>query len=118
MWLMGQQQGRGEALKFILPSRELEINLQPLYRVYDPFFWVFFFLNVSQVLEKRESCRRGGAEKKRVHFQGLFVLVFENVLGKSLNRQRGRSGGQVRRGGRREGLILASKSAAQPSALS
>lgn len=50
MWLMGQQQGRDEALKFILPSRELEINLQPLYRVYDPFFFCFFsfFLNVSQ----------------------------------------------------------------------
>lgn len=44
---MGQQQGRDEALKFILPSRELELNLQPLYRVYDPFFCVFF-LNVSQ----------------------------------------------------------------------
>lgn len=72
------------------------------------------------MLEKSESCHRGGAEKKRVHFQGLFVLFFENVLGagKSLNRQRGRSSGQVRRGGRREGLILASKSAAQPSALS
>lgn len=41
MWLMGQQQGRDEVLKFILPSRELEINFQPLYRVYDPFF-VFF----------------------------------------------------------------------------
>lgn len=70
------------------------------------------------MLEKGESCCRG-AEKERVHFQGLFVLFFENVLGagKSLNRQRG---DQVDRadGKEREGLILASKSAAQPSALS
>lgn len=75
---MGQQQGRDEALKFILPSRELEINLQPLYRVYDPFFSVFFLFfkcQPEQVLEKSESCRRGGAEKKRVHFQGLFCSV-------------------------------------------
>lgn len=49
---MGQQQGRGEALKFILPSRELEINLQPLYRVYHPFFFFFFFKCQPGVGEK------------------------------------------------------------------
>lgn len=93
---MGQQQGHDEARKFIVTSMELEINLQPLYRVYDPFF------NVSQSRwwRKVRAVVRG-AEKERVHFQGLFVLFSENVLGagKSLNRQRERSSGQVRREG-------------------
>lgn len=39
------------------------------------FFLFFFKCQPEQVLEKSESCRRGGAEKKRVHFQGLFCSV-------------------------------------------
>lgn len=37
---MGQQQGCDEGLNVIVTSMELEINLQPLYRVYDPFLTV------------------------------------------------------------------------------
>lgn len=34
---MGQQQGREEALKFIVTSMKMEINLQPRFWVYDHF---------------------------------------------------------------------------------
>lgn len=75
--MMGHQQGRGEALRSIVPSLELEINLQGLRFL----FLLLFYCQPERVLEKGESCRRRGAEKKRVHFQGLFVLFLENVLG-------------------------------------
>lgn len=58
--------------------------------------WVYdHFLKCQpeRVVEKGESCCRG-AERERVHFQSLFVLFSDNLLGagKSLNRQ----GGDIR----------------------
>lgn len=38
MGIMGQQQGRDEAQKFIVTSMKMEINLRPLFWVYDRFF--------------------------------------------------------------------------------
>lgn len=81
---MGQQQGRDEALKIIVTSMEIEIHLQPLFWVYDH----FLKYKPERVVEKSESCC-GGAERERVHFQSLFVLFPDKVLGagKSLNKQ-------------------------------
>lgn len=63
---------------------EMEINLQPLFWVYDH----VLKCQPEQLVEKGQCCGRD-AERERVHFQSLFVLFSDNVLGagKSLNRQ-------------------------------
>lgn len=58
---MGQQQGRDEALEFIVTSMEMVINLQPLFWVYDH----FLKCQPERVVEKGESCCRG-AERESV----------------------------------------------------
>lgn len=76
--------------------------------VYGPLFWVydrfFFFLKCQpeRAVEKGESCCRGAErerERERVHFQSLFVLFSDNVLGagKSLKRRVGWRVNQVDR---------------------
>lgn len=55
------------------------------------------------MVEKGESCCRGAErERERVHFQSLFVLFSDNVLGAGKRAKwgvGGISGGQVRREG-------------------
>lgn len=58
--VMGPQQGCDEALKFTVSSMEMEINLQPLFWVYDH----FLKCQPERVVEKGESCCRG-AERER-----------------------------------------------------
>lgn len=61
MGIMGQQQGRDEARKFIVTSMKMEINLRPLFWVYNR----FLKCQPERAVEKDESCCRG-AERESV----------------------------------------------------